>query len=185
MADSARKKATYDDLLAVPAPLVAEIIRGTLITMPRPRLRHALASSHLGGELYGFGSRRGGPGGWVILDEPELHLGEEILVPDLAGWRRARLPRVPDEPFVTLAPDWVCEVLSESTEVIDRSDKVPIYAEQGVAHVWLLDPTIKTLEVFRLDGKTYRLLHTSKEDQKVRAEPFESMELDLSTLWGL
>lgn len=119
----------------------------------------------------------------MILDEPELHLGEEVLVPDLAGWRRERLPRVPDEPFITLSPDWVCEVLSPSTEVMDRADKIPIYAEHAVASVWLLDPELRTLEVFRLDGKTYRLLHTSKEDQKVRAEPFESMELDLSALW--
>lgn len=183
MANSARKKATYEDLLAVPAPLVAEIIRGTLITMPRPQLRHARASSQLGGELHGFGSRRGGPGGWLILDEPELHLGEEVIVPDLAGWRRERVPEMPDEPYFSLAPDWVCEVLSPSTEVIDRADKLPIYAEHKVGHVWLLDPEIKTLEVFRLDGKTYRLLHTSKEDARVRAEPFEALELDLSILW--
>lgn len=178
MSSSARKKATYADLLAVPAPLVAEIIRGTLITMPRPRIRHARASSQLGGELHGFGAA-----GWVLVDEPELHLGEEIVVPDLAGWRRERLPEVPDEPFFTLAPDWVCEVLSPSTEVIDRADKLPIYAEHHVTHVWLLDPELKTLEVFRLDGLTYRLLHTAKEDEGVRAEPFDAMELDLSILW--
>lgn len=183
MADAARKVATYEDLLAVPAPLVAEIIRGTLVTMPRPALPHARAASQLGGELHGFGSRRHGPGGWLLLDEPELHLGPEILVPDLAGWRRERLPELPDAPFITLSPDWVCEVLSPSTEVVDRVDKLPIYAEQSVSWVWLVDPLVKTLEVFQLDGKTYRLLRTAKEAQKLRAEPFEAMELELAVLW--
>ncbi|MEW5742301.1 MAG: Uma2 family endonuclease [Myxococcota bacterium] len=147
MAGAAKKNATYEDLLAVPAPLVAEIIRGTLVTMPRLAVRHTRAATQLGGELHGFGSSRHGPGGWVLLDEPELHLGDEILVPDLAGWRRERLPELPDAPFITLAPDWVCEVLSPSSEVIDRVDKLPIYAEQGVAWVWLLDPLVKTLEL--------------------------------------
>ena len=183
MTDPARKKATYQDLLAVASPLVAEIIRGTLITMPRPRIRHARASTQLTGELHGFGSRRGGPGGWVLLDEPELHLGDDIVVPDLAAWRRERLPQVPDEPYFTLAPDWVCEVLSPSTEAIDRADKLPIYAEHHVSNVWLLDPEPETLEVFRLDGKTYRLLHTAKGGDRVRAEPFGAIELDLSILW--
>ncbi len=183
MSNAARKKATYADLLAVPDRLVAEIIRGTLVTMPRPRTRHARASSQLGGELHAFGSGRGGPGGWVVLDEPELHLGDEVLVPDLAGWRRERMPVLDDAPFVTLAPDWVCEILSPSTEVIDRADKLPIYAEHRVGHAWLIDPELKTLEVFRLDGATWRLLFTAKEDQRVRAEPFEAMELELSVLW--
>lgn len=183
MSSAAKKHATYEDLLAVPEPLVAELIRGTLITMPRPAVRHARAATQLGGELHGFGSRRGGPGGWVLLYEPELHLGQDVLVPDLAGWRRERMPELPDAPFIELSPDWVCEVLSPSTEVIDRADKLPIYAEQRVAWVWLLDPIVKTLEVFQLDGRTYRLLRTSKEDQKVRAEPFEALELELSVLW--
>jgi Uma2 family endonuclease len=119
----------------------------------------------------------------VILDEPELHLSDDVLVPDLAAWRRERLPSIPDAPFISIAPDWVCEVLSPSTEVMDRADKLPIYAEHRVGHVWLLDPALKTLEVFRLDGATYRLLHTSKESQRVRAEPFEAMELELGLLW--
>ena len=176
--------ATYEDLLAVPEPLVAEIIRGTLITMRRPALRHARAATQLGGELHGFGSGRGGPGGWLLLIEPELHLGPDVLVPDLAGWRRSRLPELPDAPFISLSPDWVCEVISASTEVIDRADKLPIYAERQVGHVWLLDPVLRTLEVFQLDGPNYRLLRTSKEDQQVRAEPFEALELDLSLLWA-
>ncbi|MBL8911496.1 MAG: Uma2 family endonuclease [Archangium sp.] len=175
----------YEDLMAVPSHLVAEIIHGTLITMPRPRSRHARASSNLGGELYGFTTRKRGPGGSIILDEPELHLGDEVIVPDLAGWRRERMPELEDVPYFTLAPDWVCEVISPSTEVIDRADKIPIYAQHKVGHVWLIDPGIKTLEIFRLDGATYRLLTTARDVQVVRAEPFESMELDLTALWDL
>jgi Uma2 family endonuclease len=185
MSNAARKKATYADLLAVPPPYVAEIIRGTLVTMPRPHPRHALASSQLGGELHGFGSSRGGPGGWLLLDEPELHLTEEIVVPDLAGWRRERMPTLPDEAWFSLPPDWVCEVLSPSTAALDRAESLPIYAEHTVGHVWLLDPEIQTLEVFQLDGRSFRLLHTAHGEAKVRAEPFEALELDLSVLWRL
>jgi Uma2 family endonuclease len=169
---------------AVPDTMVAEILDGELHTMPRPARPHTKAASVLGGELHGpFRRGKGGPGGWVILDEPELHLDDEVLVPDLAAWRRERLPSLPDAAFISVAPDWVCEVLSPSTEVIDRADKLPLYAEYRVGHVWLLDPALKTLEVFQLDGATYRLLHTSKEAQRVRAEPFAAMELDLSVLW--
>jgi Uma2 family endonuclease len=122
-----------------------------------------------------FDRGAGGPGGWVILDEPELHLGPEpdILVPDLAGWRRERMPEMPDAPFVTLAPDWLCEVLSESTEGIDRAEKVPVYAREGVAFVWLVDPLLHTLEVLRLDGTSFRLFATFRGEACVRAEPFD------------
>ncbi len=187
MADPARRRATYDDVLRAPAHMVAEVLDGVLHVMPRPRLRHARAASRLGARLDGpFDSGVGGPGGWVLLDEPELHLGPEpdILVPDLAGWRRERMPEMPDEPFSTLAPDWVCEVLSPSTEDVDRVDKMPIYAREGVAHLWLLDPGLKTLEVCRLDGRTWRIAGAWKGDAVVRAEPFDAVELDLAALWA-
>lgn len=184
VAETPKKVATYQDVLNAPAHQVAEIIRGTLSLSPRPRALHARSSSRLGGELSGpFDRGRGGPGGWVLLDEPELHLGQDILVPDLAGWRRTTMPEIPDEPFFTLAPDWVCEVLSTSTEQIDRADKVPLYAASRVAHAWLLSPTARTLEVLELDGRTYRLLSTYKNDERVRAPPFESFELELGVLW--
>jgi Uma2 family endonuclease len=133
-----------------------------------------------------FHRGRGGPGGWVILDEPELHLGPEpdVLVPDLAGWRRTRMPEVPDVPAFTLAPDWVCELLSPSTEAIDRADKMPIYAREGVAHAWLVDPQVRTLEVFELDGASWRLRATYRGDRAVRAVPFDAIELDLAALWA-
>jgi Uma2 family endonuclease len=131
-----------------------------------------------------FHRGRGGPGGWRILFEPQLRLGEDILVPDLAGWRRERLPESPRAVSITLAPDWACEVLSPSTEAGDRGEKLPLYAREGVRHVWLVDPDVRTLEVFRLEGTRYSLLATHAHDARVRAEPFEALELELAALWG-
>lgn len=139
--DAPSPRATYADLEAVPPHLVAEIIDGALYTHPRPRPRHAHAYSRLGvlvGSKFDLGE--GGPGGWIILDEPELHLGDDVVVPDIAGWRRGRMPRLPEEAFFTLPPDWVCEILSPSTERLDRTAKRDIYACRGVRHLWLVNP---------------------------------------------
>lgn len=185
MAQPAKKPATYEDLLAVPAPLVAELLFGVLHTHPRPSTPHASAATVLGAELSGpFRRGRGGPGGWVLLDEPELHLGADVLVPDLAGWRRERMPELPHVPAIELAPDWTCEVLSPSTAALDRSDKMTIFAREKVTHVWLVDPLAKTLEVFRLDGATYRVVRVWRDDAVVRAEPFDAIELELAALWA-
>jgi Uma2 family endonuclease len=186
VANPARIRATYDDLLAVPASEVAELIDGVLHVHPRPAARHANAASVLGEELGPpFRRGRGGPGGWVILDEPEVHLAADVLVPDLAAWRRARMPEIPDVAYFTLPPDWICEVLSPSTEAVDRADKLPIYARERVPHAWLVDPIARTLEVFRLDGETYRVIATWRDAARVRAEPFDAIELDLALLWQL
>jgi Uma2 family endonuclease len=185
MADPARKRATYDDILAAPAHVVAELIHGVLHTQPRPANRHAAAASALGEELGPpFKRGRGGPGGWILLNEPESHLGEHVLVPDLAGWHRERMPAIPDAPHFTLAPDWVCEVLSASTAKIDKTEKLPIYAEHRVAHAWLVDPILRTLEVLRLTNGTWSILATHCDDAKVRAEPFDAIELELGVLWA-
>ena len=185
MVHPAKQRTVYDDFLEVPSHLVAEVIRGALVTQPRPAARHAVASSVLGGELSGpFQRGRGGPGGWVILDEPELHLGQDILVPDLAGWRRTRMPEIPDVSAFEIAPDWVCEVLSPSTQASDRADKLPIYATHQVAHTWLVDPLAKTLEVFRLENGRWSLLATHRDAALVRAEPFDAIELELAALWA-
>lgn len=185
MTAPARRLATYDDLLALPENVVGEIIDGELYAHPRPASPHAIASSVLGVDLGApFHRGRGGPGGWVLLDEPELHLGADVLVPDLAGWRRERMPEIPETTAFTLAPDWVCEVLSPSTSRTDRAKKRPIYAREGVRHLWLVDPDAHTLEIFRLDGGGYRLLATHDEDQRVRAEPFDAIELELGALWA-
>ncbi len=178
--------ATYADLEAVPPNQVAELIQGTLYVFPRPAPRHARASSKLGSFLVPpFDEGDGGPGGWWILDEPELHLGEDTLVPDLAGWRVERMPELPETAFFGLAPDWVCEVASPSTAAIDRAKKMPVYAREGVRHIWIVDPIERLLEVFACtpEGR-WLLLGVHYDDAKVRAEPFDAIELDLSKLWN-
>jgi Uma2 family endonuclease len=187
-ARNAPKRATNDDIVALPANYVGEILAGVLHATPRPALPHANVASGLGIEVGGpFHRGRGGPGGWIILDEPELHLGTEpdvdVVVPDLAGWRRTRMDHVPATAFTTLAPDWICEVVSASTEAVDRGEKMTIYAREKVAHAWLVDPLIRTLEVFRLDGETWRMIKTWHDDVVVRAEPFDAIEIDLTGLW--
>lgn len=181
---SEAKRATYQDVLDAPEGLVAEVIDGVLYTQPRPRIRHAIAASRLGAALLGeFGPRGSEAGGWVILDEPELHLDSDILVPDLAGWRLERFPDDLDAAFISVAPDWLCEVLSPSTASKDRTLKLPLYAQRGVSSVWLLDPGIRTLEIYVLDGDGWRLLATHGEDARVRAPPFEEVEVELAPLW--
>jgi Uma2 family endonuclease len=177
-------RATYEDVLNAPENKVAEILDGELVLSPRPASPHATASSRLGVELGGpFDRGRGGPGGWWILDEPELHFGEDVLVPDLSGWRRERMPAVPVVAFFTLPPDWVCEVLSPSTERIDRAKKLRLYAAAGVAHAWLVDPIERTLEVLRLRDGAWTIVCVFAGSELVRAEPFAEVELALGDLW--
>lgn len=184
MDQPAQHAATYEDLLAVPEHLVAEILFGELVTHPRPAPPHASAASALGGVLtppFQFG--RGGSGGWVFLDEPELHLGKHVAVPDIAGWRRERLPALPETAWIATAPDWVCEVLSPSTEAYDRGEKRLIYAEAGVAHVWHVDPVLKMLEVFELREGKWLLLDVYRDDAQVAAPPFAEATFPLNLLW--
>ena len=179
-----RRPATYEDLLDVPDHFVAEIVDGELHTSPRPSPRHAQAAGVLHGDLEpAFGRGRGGPGGWVILFEPELHPGRDVLVPDIAGWRRARLPRLPDDPYFTLAPDWLCEVLSPSTVRLDRLKKLAVYARGGVPDVWLVDPLQRLFEVLHLDGGRWTITGTFGGDDVIRLAPFAEVELHLGSLW--
>jgi Uma2 family endonuclease len=182
-----RRQALYDAYSAVPENQRAEIIDGTLYVSPRPGPRHANATSVLGAELNGpFQRGRGGPGGWWILDEPELHLvALEPMAPDLAGWRVERMPILPETAFFTVPPDWICEVLSKSTEMVDRTKKLPIYATHGVPHVWLIDPIARTLEVHSLgDDRRWRDVRIYEGDARIRVEPFTALELDLAELWA-
>ncbi|MCC6619616.1 MAG: Uma2 family endonuclease [Deltaproteobacteria bacterium] len=157
------KPATYEDVLAAPEHMVAEILNGELVLSPRPAYRDARASSSIGVSLGTFdGKPRGDdPGGWWILDEPELHLGYHIMVPDLAGWRRERLPEIPDVAWLDLPPDWVCEVASPSTRRHDRMVKTGIYLEHGVGWMWLVTPTEETVEVFHADAGRWVLAATA------------------------
>jgi len=184
MASGAPKVATYEDVQSLPDNVVGELIQGLLVVSPRPAGPHAKAASVLGMDLGSpFQRGRGGPGGWIIIDEPELHLRPDVLVPDLAGWRRERMPEVPDVTGFELAPDWICEVLSPSTARVDRVQKMPIYLREGVNHVWLVDPRARTLEVYRRGEANWVLLQSYGNDALVRAEPFAEVELELSALW--
>jgi Uma2 family endonuclease len=184
--DPARRRATYEDLLQVSDLLIAEIIDGELLTSPRPASPHARAASVISRDLDPFDrgpSGPGGPGGWWILFEPELHLGLDILVPDLAGWRRERMPVLENVAYFEQAPDWVCEVVSPSTGRLDRVRKIPIYAREQVGHLWLVDPLLRTLEVYRLEGQRWVVAGTHGGAESVRAEPFAAIELDMSRWW--
>jgi Uma2 family endonuclease len=188
MPPAARRRATYQDVLDAPPHKVAQIIDGELIVMPRPAAPHASASSKLGWALGPAFDRKGGspagPGGWILLFEPAIHLGDDILVPDFAGWRRERMPALPDAAYFTLAPDWVCEVLSPSTAKLDRARKLPIYAREEIAHVWFVDPAARTLEVMRGEGPRWLLAGVWSDDARLRGEPFDAIELELGALWG-
>ena len=187
MGKPAKRPATYDDVLRAPAHQVAEIIEGELVLSPRPAAPHAVAASMLMSELGGpFARGRAGPGGWILLVEPELHLGGHILVPDLAGWRRETMSVVANQPFFTIRPDWVCEVLSPSTERLDRSAKLALYAAAGVGHAWLVNPLQHTLEVLQLSAETptrWLSLAVFRDDAQVQGAPFEVFALDLTALW--
>ena len=181
--DSTRR-ATYQDVLDASVHRVAEIVDGTLYTHMRPAMPHALASSALQSDpsnTFQFG--RGGPGGWWIIFEPELHLGEDILVPDLVGWRRKRMPDYPDTAYVTLAPDWVCEVLSASTRRLDRQEKRPVYAREGVGHLWLVDPADRTLEAYELHDGQWLPIGSAKDNDPVSIRPFDAITFSLGDLW--
>ena len=185
MSSEAKKFATYENLLKVPDHLVAEIIAGELITSPRPGPRHAMASSALGAKVFGpFTQGTGGPGGSWILDEPEIHLQGDILVPDLAGWRKEVMPTLPtSRHYFDQAPQWVCEVLSPATARLDRVKKMPIYAREKVDYIWLIDPIMNSLDVFQRNENRWFLLNSFVGNEIVRAAPFDVIEIDLGALW--
>lgn len=185
-----KRRATYEDVLNAPPDVIAEVLDGELHLMPRPKRRHVRTASGLGAFLFAaFDAGMNGPGGWIIIDEPELHLGPDpepdIIVPDLGGWRDGRLAddAENDDPFITVVPDWVCEILSPGTLRVDRMKKMPIYARERVAHVWLVDPREKTVEVFRLGEAKYTLVGTFGGDDLLVAEPFEAVGVPSAFVW--
>ena len=180
----ATRRATYQDVLDAPAHRVAEIVDGTLYISPRPPTLQALAKSRLSaglGNAFGFG--RGGPGGWRIMHEPELHLGEDILVPDVAGWRRERLPRIPETWDAVIAPDWVCETMSDTTRELDLNGKRPVYTREGIPHLWLVDPVDRTLEAFEVHDGQWLRIASVKDDEPVSIRPFDAITFSLGELW--
>lgn len=183
------KKSTrlYDQIMALPDTLIGEIIDGEIVVSPRPSGPNILVASALGGELEGpfYKGRGGGPGGWWILAEPEVEFENEVqhFVPDLAGWRKVRMPHVPDGHIFTVVPDWVCEVVSPSSKRHDRVEKFNVYAKHSVGYYWIVDPEAKTVETFKLDRGAWRSAGAFAGSGKIRAEPFEVVEIDMHWLW--
>ena len=178
------KSATYADIEALPPDVVGEILFGSLVTHPRPARRHVVAASHLGmtlGPPFSLGT--GGPGGWIILVEPELHLGPHVVVPDIAGWRRERFTEREEGAWFEVVPDWICEIQSPSTRPHDLGPKRRIYATYGVSHLWYVDPSAKSLEVFQLQGESWLLTHTFIGSEDVSAPPFDALTFSLGQLW--
>ncbi len=182
-----KRPATYQDVLEAPDTMVAELIDGELIATPRPAVPHArvasLLAAHLAPPFDRPPGEPDGPGGWWLLFEPELHVGRDVLVPDYAGWRRSHLPVLPNVAALELAPDWACEVVSPITGAIDRGRKMRIYARERVGHLWLVDPTARTLEVYRLEETRWVVASTHGGSDVVRAEPFDAIEIRLARWW--
>jgi len=184
LALSQKKSATYEELIALPENLVGELVNGELHVSPRPAPKHAVASSNVGGLLFSFGRKSGDSGGgWWIIDEPELHLSANVLVPGLAGWRRENLPHLPETAAFEAAPDWICEVLSTRTARFDRIVKMELYAKAKVSFAWLIDPEAQLLEAYRLDAGLWVRLGAWAENAVARIPPFERMEFNLAMLW--
>ncbi len=191
MTDPARRYATYDDVLAAPDGMTAEILAGELHLSPRPGGPHQLTASSMGADvLVAFARERNGPGGWIILDEIELHLGEPdprmvVAVPDLSGWRKERMPRPPTTPAVELAPDWVCEILSPGARNArrDRLLKADAYHQAGVRWMWIVDPLARTVEVFQHTDSGWLWVQTHDGDGEARLAPFDAVAFDTSPWW--
>jgi len=180
------KPASYQDILALPEHVVGEIVDGELVVSPRPAPRHAFANSSLGVEIGGpYGHGRGGPGGWVILDEPELHLDPHVLVPDMAGWRRERMPELPSTAWFEIPPDWVCEVLSPSTAIVDRTRKQEIYRQHGVSWLWFVDPVARTIEALSRAEQGWLLSGAFGGESEAKIPPFDAVAINIGLLWGL
>ncbi|MCB2263362.1 MAG: Uma2 family endonuclease [Candidatus Thiosymbion ectosymbiont of Robbea hypermnestra] len=182
-----RKPTLYESLEALPEGLTGEILNGQLYAHPRPSLSHINVGSALGGKLHNpFQNGNGGPGGWWIFDEPEIHFVRdlEVAVPDLAGLRRERMPYLPEGHRLEVVPDWICEILSPSTASSDREVKMPLYAHYGVPCVWLIHPLERTLEAYRLEAGAWVEIGRFTDTDQAAIPPFEAIRLDLAALWG-
>lgn len=176
----------YELLEALPEGLTGEILNGQLHTQPRPSWAHGRASDRLNRSIgRSFDDALDGPGGWWIVAEPEVHFVRDraVAVPDLAGWRRQRMPNPPEGHRVEVVPDWICEIMSPSTASKDREIKMPLYAHYGVQYAWLVDPKARTLEAYQLEGGAWREIGRFTGADQVAVPPFEALTLDLSGLW--
>jgi Uma2 family endonuclease len=181
----ARKLPTLEDLESLPPGMKGEIIEGVLYTMTRPRASHQRALRTIGSRLGDpFDDGKGGPGGWWILPEPGIELPDTPEIsPDLAGWRRDRMPTLPEEEPIRIPPDWVCEILSPSTRRHDLLIKKPYYARVGILHHWLVDREARTLTSYRLEAGHWVELGVYGDDCEARIEPFDAVPLDVAGFW--
>ena len=183
---AASKCRLYDQLLALPENQTGEILNGQLHTQPRPAGPHGRAESALESDLFQkFDRGHGGPGGWWILIEPEIHFIRdiEVTVPDIAGWQRKRMPEIPRDHRFEVIPDWICEIVSPSTESKDRQIKMPLYAHYGVNHLWLVDPIKKTLEGYQCNGGEWTIIGSYRGQEEARVAPFDAVSIELKDLW--
>jgi Uma2 family endonuclease len=179
------RPATFADLHKIPPTWRGEVIDGTLYAFPRPYPLHANIKGLLTAELNNaFDRGRSGPGGWRILGEPGIqHPRAPEYSPDLAGWRRERLPQLPRNKTITVVPDWVCEILSPTTGSYDQTVKRRFYAEIGVAYLWYIAPDYRSLTVSKVENGKWLELGVHGRDEKVHAEPFEAIEINLAEWW--
>ncbi len=188
MIESVKSNADYADLYSIPENMIGEIIDGELYAMPRPSPRHCNTASSLGiiiGYYYKIGMN-GGIGGWWILDKPGIHfsdLKEDIMVPDISGWKKEKMPELPAETYFSVTPDWICEILSPATAAHDRKKKLPKYAKFGVSYFWIVDPANRTVEILKLKNGEYSVSAVYCEDDKMKAEPFTEILIDLKNIW--
>jgi Uma2 family endonuclease len=180
------RPATRADLEALPEGVKGEIIDGELYVQPRPRPAHARAETTIVSDIQGpYDLGRGGPGGWWILAEPGIELPESPeFSPDVAGWRRDRLPALPTDTPIRIAPDWICEILSPNTRAYDFMKKRPFYARIGVGWLWYVDVEARTVTVSRLADGAWLEVAVHGEDDRVRLQPFAEVEIDLSLWWS-
>ena len=181
-----RKPPTLADLDALPPGIVGEIIEGVLYTMTKPRMRHQRTGTGIGGDLRGpFDLGRGGPGGWWIVAEPGIELPNDTkeISPDVAGWRRERMPEMPGDEPIRIVPDWVCEILSKTTRRHDQLVKMPYYAKVGVTYAWVVDLDARVLTAYRLEGGAWRVIGAYSDETEARIEPFDVVPLHVADWW--
>ena len=186
-AERQRPTTTVDEWLREPAEKRYELIDGDLIEKAAPDFSHGSAQAGLIAHLHPwFHQRDGGdrPGGWWIASEVDVVLDDNGFRPDIAGWRRERVPEMPKTRPVRVRPDWICEIVSESNATTDTIKKLRRYHQAGVPHYWLLDPATRTLAVYRHAAEGYQSVLVAEAGETARAEPFEAIELRIAALFG-
>jgi Uma2 family endonuclease len=180
------KPPTLADLDALPPGIVGEIIEGVLYTMTKPRARHQRTGTGIGSDLRGpFDLGRGGPGGWWIIAEPGIELPNDTkeISPDVAGWRRERMPELPVDEPIRVVPDWVCEILSKTTRRHDQLVKLPYYADVGVPYAWIVDLEARVLTAQRLESGRWLTIGTYSDETEARIAPFDAVPLNVADWW--